>query len=630
MNHGATHRDSPASPTSPRCALNLQIYPPFDLWLQTASAALFGVHGASLFLPQALAGVLSVALLYHLVQRASGRAAGLLAALALALTPISVATSRNNTMDGLLVLISLLATWAVTRATERGRLRWLVLGGFLVGLGFETKMLEAFLVLPALVLLYLVAAPLPWRTRLAHLCLAGVVLLVVALAWPVAVDATPANLRPYVGSSTDNSEIELIIGHNGLQRLLPRAFGPFGGAHRPTATPTSPSSARFTNGRPGAASLGSQSFRRGATDFENLAGQFGFGIGARGPQRFVSPQLAGQISWLVPLAMLGLVVAVRQLRRRGLRDRTSQAVILWGTWLISQGIFFSVASTFETYYLVMLAPAIAALVGVGLVALWRDYQRPRGRGWLLPVALVGTAAFEASILASVPTWVEWLVPPVAIVCLGAAAVLVVARVARESCLRRFAGAGVIAALLALLLAPAVWAAMPVLHGDAARPVAGPAALVADRFGGGTLDTTPSVDPRLLSYLLANQGATPNLVATPNATVAAPIILDTGKPVMALGGFMGSDPILVPDQLAQLVHAGTVRFFLLPSRTFQQADLAQWVSASCATVPSQQWQSAPAQARASSLGRGLGGFDGGGAEQLYDCAGAAGPAASAAG
>src|SRR5215208_2121849 len=176
--------------------------PPLGFWIQAASAKLLGFHGWSLLLPQALAGVLCVGLLYHLVRRVFGPTAGLLAALTLALTPISVAINRHNNLEGLLVLAVLLAAWAFMLAVETTRLRWLVVGGLVMGfLGFNIKMLEAFLVLPAFYLLYLVAARVGWRRRMIHLGLATVVIVAASLPWVVAVNLTPPEQRPYVGSS---------------------------------------------------------------------------------------------------------------------------------------------------------------------------------------------------------------------------------------------------------------------------------------------------------------------------------------------------------------------------------------------------------------------------------------------
>ncbi len=205
--------------------------PPLGLWIQAASAYLLGFSGLSVLLPQAIAGVLSVALLHHLIRRTFGPVAGLLAALALALTPIVVATSRNNTMDMLVVLAVLLAAWAFLAAAERGRLSLLLLGAVMVGIGFNVKTLQAFLVLPAFYLLYLLAArTVLWR-RLLHLGIATVVLLAVSLSWALAVDLTPSDQRPYVGGSEGDSALDLAFGYNGLERLLGRnqPGGPPGG-----------------------------------------------------------------------------------------------------------------------------------------------------------------------------------------------------------------------------------------------------------------------------------------------------------------------------------------------------------------------------------------------------------------
>src|SRR5437868_7801737 len=194
--------------------------PPLGFWLQAASAKIFGFTPFSIFLPQALAGVLSVLLLYHLVRRHFGVIAGLLAALALAISPISVVTNRNNTIDSTLVLVMLLGAWAVLRAAETGKLRWLLLCAVFVGLGFNIKMLEAYLVVPAYGLLYLLAAPRRMWIRIMHLALAALLMLTISLSWVVVVDLTPAASRPYVGSSQNNSEISLALGYNGIQRLL--------------------------------------------------------------------------------------------------------------------------------------------------------------------------------------------------------------------------------------------------------------------------------------------------------------------------------------------------------------------------------------------------------------------------
>src|SRR5256884_2265676 len=229
--------------------------PPVGFWLEAASAKIFGFNSVSILLPQALAGVLSVWLLYYLVRRHFGVIAGLLAALALALTPISILTNRNVTIDSTLTLVLLLGAWTVLKAAETGRLRWLLLTAFIVGIGFNIKTLEAYLVVPAYGLLYLLAAPHRLRKRIGHLALAGVLLLAISLSWVVAVDLTPASQRPYIGSTQDNSELSLALGYNGIQRLL-GGFGGFGGGssvnRAPNGTPPNGNTGRTgTSSTPG-------------------------------------------------------------------------------------------------------------------------------------------------------------------------------------------------------------------------------------------------------------------------------------------------------------------------------------------------------------------------------------------
>ena len=578
---------------------------PLGFWIQAASAALFGFSGWSLLLPEALAGVLSVVLLYHLVRRVFGPTAGLLAALVLAVTPISVAANRNNTIDSLLVLTLLLAAWAVSRAAEEGRLRWLLLSVLLVGLGFNIKMMQAYMVLPAIYLLYLIAPPLPWWKRLAHLVLATVLLLVVSLSWAVIVDLCPPDQRPFIGGSRNNTVMELIIGHNAVERLLPgglRGRGPGG----PPGQPPLPLPPRGQSGQlpPRGPAGPPASGKKGSQPFTHE-------IGERGPLRLFNRQLAGQISWLLPLAGLGLLAAGWQTRLRLSLGRRHQALLLWSAWLLPQMIFFSFANLFHRYYLEMLAPAIAALVGAGVVAMWDDYRRSGWRGWLLPLSSVVGAGIEAIILAEFPDWSRCLTPLVGGLCLGSAGILIVARLARQAGKRFYPTAVASLGVLALLIAPTVWAAIPVWYGgDAALPFAGPELL--ERDGGRPRRSAQPNVSRLVSYLLAHRGEAPFLAATISANTAAPIILATGEPVIALGGFSGGDRILSVDDLEEWVASGAVRLFLVSSQGAQRRDLIQWITTHCTSLPPEQWQPAmPAPGGPPNLGPG-------GTLQLFDC------------
>jgi 4-amino-4-deoxy-L-arabinose transferase-like glycosyltransferase len=597
--------------------------PPLGFWVQAASAALLGFNGWSLLLPQALAGVLSVILLYHLVRRVFGPTAGLLAALALAVTPISVAANRNNTIDSLLVLVLLLAAWAVSRAAGQGRLRWLLLGALLVGLGFNVKMMQAYMVLPAFYLLYLIASPLPCWKRLAHLALATVLLLVVSLSWAVIVDLTSADRRPFIGSSKDNTVMELIIGHNALARLLPgglRGGSPAGPPQPPPGwRPGQPRDGQPPlpppGGRPGQQPPlppGRQPSQPTPPSGPGGSQPFAHEIGERGALRLFNRQLAGQISWLLPLAGLGLLAAAWQTPL----DRRRQALLLWSAWLLPQVVFFSIANLFHRYYLAMMAPAIAALVGAGVVALWDDYHRAGDstrlavswRGWLLPLALIVGAVVEAVILAEFPDWSRWLTPLVGGLGLGTAGVLIAARLAGKAGRRVWPAVVATVGVLALLVAPTVWAVTPVWYGgDVALPYAGPELLETPSRRGNLPDVS-----RLVDYLLAHRGREPFLAATLNANTAAPLILATGEPVMALGGFSGGDQILSAEGLAAWVTGGALRFFLVSGQGGAQEDLVRWITTHCKSVPRQQWQSAiPAGGGAPDLGPGS-------ASQLFDC------------
>ncbi|MCC6176394.1 MAG: glycosyltransferase family 39 protein [Chloroflexi bacterium] len=653
--------------------------PPMGFWIQAISAKVFGFSGWSVLLPEALAGVASVAVLYVLVRHAFGTTAGLLAALALAVMPVSVAVSRNNTIDSLLVLTVLLAAWAATLAVERGRLRWLLVAAATLGLGFEIKMLQAYLVAPAIFLLYLAAAPIHRAVRIGHLMLAGAVLLAVSLAWPVVVDLTPADQRPYVGSTEDNSAVNLALGYNGLERLMGRswALGQSGGIF----------GRLFGEVGQGVDSRG-QSGPGGPGGFggPGSAGE----NGAAGLLRLLNQQLAGQASWLLPLAMVGMLVSSWSAwthRRQLARDRRGQALLLWGTWLVVAGAFFSVAGYFHRYYLVMLGPPVAALASIGVWGSWSALRHGRRLGWLLPLALLATAGVQAYILNGYPTWAIWLTPIV----LGGAAVAALAllgvrygvRVLRDgSRLTLTARLAASLGVLALLVAPGVWAGLPALSGQplGGLPAAGPSqrgnvtgggfsdpgsgafagsgafplpggfpgasdgapnlngpdgrdgqmtpgstndgagpmdgrdggAFARGARDGGRGPGGPGTQAEVIAFLQANRGDTKYLVATTNANSAAPIILATGQPVMALGGFLGSDPILTIDRLAARIQAGEVRFFLLggpggfggPGGA--RGATAGWVQSTCPLVP------------ASELG--------GSSVQLYDCGGARAPAA----
>lgn len=607
--------------------------PPLGFWLQALSAKILGFTPLSIFLPQALAGVLSVLVLFFLVRRHFGVTAGLLAALALALSPLSVVTARNNTIDSTLTLILLLATWAMLQATETGKWRWLLLSAALIGLGFNVKMAEAYLVIPAFGLLYLLAAPCRLWKRLGQLSLAALVLLAISLSWATAVDLIPASQRPYVGSSQNNSEIGLALGYNGLDRVLGHLH--FGNAQHDTSdedethhlSPLDTTTLAGNEHPPLPKTSASASLAR--TNQRPIRNASLFGSGTPGPLRLFQQPLGGQISWLLPFALFGLLALAWQRRPRFQTDRQQQALLLWGTWVLTMGSFFSIAGFFHQYYMITFAPAICALFGIGLVLMWQDYRRSGWRGWLLPLALVMTAGEQVYLIQGNPAWGIALIPLIALPCVLVALVLCAVRVfphlrVNTQVLLPVLGCGIVA----LLLTPATWSAIPALQNSAiSTPSAGPTRA----YGFFNAENNKTSNAALVQYLVAHQGNAKFLVATPSSMSADALILATNQPVMAMGGFAGRDPILTPSQLSTLVAHGTVRFFLLNNPTFLarnfsgstrngalswfglgrngQNALTSWVTHYCTTVPTSTWQAGATSTAQSD------------AMLLYDCAGA---------
>ncbi|MFB7720239.1 glycosyltransferase family 39 protein [Nocardia sp. NPDC056100] len=354
---------------------------PLSLWPMEISVRIFGLHSWSMLLPQALIGVASVALLWATVRRVFGAHAGLLAGLALAVTPVAALMFRFNNPDALLVLLMIAATWAMTRAVEDGRWRWLLYTGLFIGLGFLTKQLQVLLVVPALALTYLVAGPPKLGKRIAQLFAAGAAMIAGAAWWVLIAEFWPVDDRPYFGGSQHNSILELTFGYNGLGRLNGDETGSVG---------------------PGG---------------ELPAGGNGM-WGTTGITRMFEPQQGGQIAWLIPAALV-LMVAALVLRGKAARtDQRRAGLMLWGGWLLVTGLVFSfMKGIFHQYYTIALAPAIAALVGIGAVMLWQE----REKRWVrvaLALALgvtIATAWMLLSRSSSFQPWLRWTVATIGVV-----------------------------------------------------------------------------------------------------------------------------------------------------------------------------------------------------------------------
>ncbi|MEV8343064.1 ArnT family glycosyltransferase [Streptomyces niveus] len=422
--------------------------PPVALWPMALSVRLFGLGSWQILVPEALMGVGTVAVLYAAVRRRFSAPAGLIAAAALALTPVAALMFRFNNPDALLALLMTVTVYCVLRALEGARTRWLVWAGVAMGFAFLTKTLQAFVILPPLALVYAVCAPTPVRRRIGQLAAAGLALVVSGGWWVAIVELWPAASRPYIGGSQNNSFLELTFGYNGLGRINGEEVGSVGG--------------------------GGGGGRRG--------GETGLG-------RMFSDGIGGQISWLLPAALFLLVVGLVLTWRVGRTDTARAAFLLWGgALLMTAGVFSFMAGIFHEYYTVALAPYIAALVGMGATLLWEERSK-RLASAALGVTVAGTAVWAFVLLGRTPDYVPWLRWAVlAGGLIAAVALAVVGRLGRDGRLRtltpRLATGAVVLALAASLAAPLAYTLSTVNTPHSGSIVtAGPAA-ARGGFGGG--------------------------------------------------------------------------------------------------------------------------------------------------
>jgi len=564
--------------------------PPLGFWLQAASAYLLGVNGFALALPQALAGTLSIPLLYALVRRPFGRGAALAAALALAVFPVAVSAERNNTIDGLLVFVLLLAAWAFWRATRTGRLRELLLGAVLVGLGFNIKMLQAFLPLPAFYLLYLLGARVRWGKRLAYLGLATAVLLAVSLSWAVAVDLTSPENRPYIGSSTNNSVMELIVGHNGLKRLNVLQFFRADDAGAQLAAPPGsqqapPLAAAGVQTPPGNRPVPPGGAPGNAPDGDGRNAE----VGEPGWLRLVTEPLVGEAGWLLPVALLGIPLVLVMLGRPWPLDKRHLALALWAGWLLPEVVYFTFNSAlWHAYYLIMLGPPLAALVAATAWALWRLVRRRRGLG-LAALALIAAATLgvQGNALRSYPsalfgTGLGYAVVVVVVALLVLHGGLVLLNWSSQRKRRVLARASFSLVVLSLLLAPLLWSGLTVLNENpnVALPRSGPDAGRQNRMP----EAVAAQQEAILDYLLAHTDPDTYLVAGLSSHDVSGYILETGRPALPFGGFNGGDDVVTVEQLAAMVEAGELRYVLGGQElTRRKPELGRWVQRTCTAV-----------------------------------------------
>ncbi|MFF7562512.1 glycosyltransferase family 39 protein [Streptomyces pseudovenezuelae] len=580
--------------------------PPFALMIMGLSCRVFGFGTWQMMLPEIAAALGTIWILHTSVKRVFGHAAAAIAALVLALTPITVAINRDNNPDTILVLLMVGGAALALRAVRTDRLLPLIGSAVLFGLAFNTKMLQGYIALPAVFAVYVYASRLGWRRKAVNLALAAVALAVSSFWWATAVSLVPADDRPYIGGSTDGSAWNLIMGYNGLGRVLGGEGNGGGGG--------------------------------GGT----FAGTAGIG-------RMFNDILGGQISWLIPFAFLALVAGLVLCGRAPRTDLPRAALVLWGGWLVLHYLTFAMAEgTMHPYYTTALAPGIAALTGAGAVLLWRAFRSGDARwSWVLPAGLAVTGVWAIVLLRRATGWNTWLWPVVGVLMVLAIAGLFVFRTAGSGTRLRLLGVSVAAAIVAALAGPTAYAASPAFSATTGgmggtNPTAGPSTGGGmggpgggggrGGFGGGSGGRMPggtqqsggraggefpgggngqmqpgggtgelpqgggapggtngelpgggtapggtrgtsggpgggggmggSVDSALVSYLEKHQDGAKWLLAVSNSQGAGQLILSTHQPVISMWGFTGTDQAMTLTKLKELVKKGELHYIQL--------------------------------------------------------------------
>ena len=510
---------------------------PGAFWIQALAVRAFGFHTWVIVVPQAAEGVLTVLVLYRAVQRLAGPVAGLIAAAVVAVSPATVALNRGNISDSLMILLLVLAADAVSAAIASGSQPRLILAGVWVGLAFQAKMIEAWLVLPAFGLAYLVSAPGSAGRRVRQLAVAGVVAALVSLSWMTAVSLGPASHRPYIDGSQDDSAYQQVFVYNG--------FGRFGDQ----------------------------------TPLQLLAGQSAGATSAvvspaAAPDRLLRGDLGRDTGWLIPaaLAIAAWGIASRRGRPRG--DPLRACFVLWGTWLVLLAATFSLTTTINPYYTAALTPAVAAILGAGAAAFWPAGQPAAGRRVGLAVIVAGTTGYAAWLVASAGGQAPgWLVPAVIAVGAAALATALASVTVRSTALL---AAALAAGLAAMSAAPAVASADVVLRHQGAFDTPFESAREANAIDA-LFVRTPAQVALTIPRLRSAQFGAPYLLAAQTSALASVFIDDSGLEALPIGGFTGTSPSPTLAQLQADIDTGQFHLVL----AYNNADpRLRWIAGHC--------------------------------------------------
>ena len=600
--------------------------PPLGFWIQAISAKFFGFSGWSILLPEALAGVISVLIIYIVVKRSFGRTAGLLSALFLAVTPIFVAVSRNNTCDNLLVLTLLLACWAISIAAEKGKIKYLLISLAIVGVGFNIKMLQAYMVIPAIYLTYLLSNVVSVKKRIVHLLCGTLVLLVVSFSWAIVVDLVPAANRPYVGSSTNNSELELIIGHNGLERLgigsstsgvggmggtrpqgknaqgfpggtPPTAEMPSGGMQGGTPPTGEMPPGGMQGGAPPTGTIMPSGYRGGNMPTGGGSTMGGSAVSSI-TRLFVTTGMSDQIIWLFPIAVFGFIAAaLKEKLKPSFNNKKKSALILWSMWLIPEFIYFSFTTgLFHPYYLTMLAPPIAALAGIGIVSMWELYKESGLKSWTLPISLIVNGLVQLLILSyfyNTSSITKYLMIAMSILCFVSSIILVILKLKRNENIK-LRKSLVATALIGLLITPIVWSGTTMFNAMSGTfPSAGLSLISSSKNGASNMgmgSTSSSSSSKLIEFLTKNKTTEKYILVTSSTNGnATDIILNTNESVMTWG-FFGTDKVITLADFKALVKNGEVRYVMIGGQGGGSTDeIMTWAKSAGKLVAESEWK-----------------------------------------
>lgn len=585
--------------------------PPLGLWIQGIFAKIFGLSGFSLILPEAIAGTICVFILYILIKRYFGLMPAIISSLILAITPIFVAVSRTNDFQTIVILLMMLSIMPAIKASKTGKLKYLIVSFIIVGISFNVNRLEAFIILPAIYLTYILSEPLGEKkvveryaygitfiteakerkslnSKIKSLVIATIVLLVVSLSWSFLVDLIPANNRPYIGDSTTNSEIELVLNHYNLSKFNVNSNINLDYKGDKTLS---------YDGLTLNATELTQNYNTWNTIHKNYESPLGIF------KLFENNNVTDQISWFLPLAIIGLIVSIVNRRRFIVLNNIKNIVIgFFAIWFLTEFIYFSFMYT-SIYDLATLAVPTAAICGIGLKKMIDIYKNNK-KVWL-SLALGLNIILQYVIVIYYRDNLSYGLIHFFYLDLGISIIAVVALFKlrnKKFKNNRLKDGLIVIALIGSLIIPLVGSGASLFYKtDGVFKGAGLQLIQSNTYEsvdnymknygqsfGGSEDIS-----KLISFLQGNKGENQEyLLVTPSASVyASEIILDTGDKVMALGGRTGNDNIISLNAFKLLVKEGEIKYVLVGNQTdsLNNAAIMNWVETVGTVVPNSTWQ-----------------------------------------